>query len=830
MRSLARLALVVSALAVPAFADEPIPRGEAPTVGVFVPAGAIAGGQDATAVELDPANLGFLQSWNAMFIHTELDPSGVRGGRGDALYFGTPIPFLSTLSAGAAVQSVRPPDNFPYRNETKLNLSLAWRPIPALAFGATYAHLFTGDTPGVSGIDTLDLAVSARITAWLALAMVVRDVPGPQFQGLSLQRVYEPEIAFRFLSDERIELGIGARFGERRGDVDPRFRLYLVPYPGLRIRGALELKRDIDDDGIFENDLRATVGLDIDFERIGLGAFALFGGAAGGSHYHGFSVEARLSGDRYPAIWSPSRMERIDLTGGNDRSITALLAHLRRAEHDSRVDGFILVLGDLDGAWATMEELREELGRLRKAGKHVYAYGAELTTKSYFVGTGAEKLWLDPAGGVRLVGMAQTAYYFKGSLDLLSVQADFVKIAEYKSAPEQYTRTGPSDEAKMVRDSLIDDVYGRVIGTLAEARKVSTARMRELVDRGPYTAEEARRVGLVDDMKHGDEIEDAIGALLKRNVEAVAVDHRVKRSRSWEPPEIAVIYVDGDIIDGKSITIPILDMKFVGHQTLLESIVSARADPKVKAIVLRIDSPGGSALASDLIAREIGRTRRVKPVICSFGDVAASGGYFVAALCDEIIASPSTITGSIGIFTGKFDVSGLATKLGVGVTVNKRGEHADIEGLFRPYTDEERAMILEKLRYFYNRFVDTVAEGRGMKHDDVDQVARGRVWTGAQARERKLVDKLGGFMDAVIDAKKKAGMQEWEPVELRALPEEPSTLLGQLAKLLGIPISVAESISLLPALAAPLKALPGSLLHAPSTPQARMEPLIEFAK
>jgi protease-4 len=268
-----------------------------------------------------------------------------------------------------------------------------------------------------------------------------------------------------------------------------------------------------------------------------------------------------------------------------------------------------------------------------------------------------------------------------------------------------------------------------------------------------------------------------------------------------------------------------LNLRFVGLQTLLPAIISARQDDSVKAIVLRVDSPGGSALASDLIARELERTRSVKPVVCSFGDLAASGGYFIAAPCQKIFAAPSTITGSIGIFSGKFDVSGLAGKLGVHVEQFERGKHATIESMWRPYTDEERALILQKLRYYYGRFVATVARGRGLTTAQVDALGRGHIWSGRAAQARGLVDAFGGLGDAVAEAKRLAGLREDAPVEISPAPEEPS-LLGTIASWLGIHLEARDSLSALaltPGLVNALRALPGSLLLEPSVPQARLD-------
>jgi protease-4 len=287
-----------------------------------------------------------------------------------------------------------------------------------------------------------------------------------------------------------------------------------------------------------------------------------------------------------------------------------------------------------------------------------------------------------------------------------------------------------------------------------------------------------------------------------------------------------VLIIQGDIVDGNSALIPLLDTRLVGARTLLPVIENARADGRVKAIVVRVNSPGGSALASDLIARELERTALVKPVVCSFGDLAASGGYYVAAPCQRIFAAPSTLTGSIGIFSGKFDVSGLATKLGVSVDVEKRGARADIESMWREYTDEERRILTDKLRYFYNRFVETVARGRHLSGAQVDAVGRGHVWSGEAGLARGLVDELGGVMDAVAEAKRRAGLRQDDPVELAPMPTE-TTLLGELAGLLGIGArvrsQVAETLALVPGLKELLAALPASLLAEPSVPQARLE-------
>jgi protease-4 len=644
--------------------------------------------------------------------------------------------------------------------------------------------------------------------------------------GLPVQRVYEPELAARPLGDDRLELAVAARFGERRGDIDPRLRLWARLTPGVMFKAEVEIKRDVNGDGIAENDVRVAAGLQLDLEHVGASGFWIFGRESDVFRSHGGTASLRVSGDRYPALWrGPVHLEKIDLGPGlTGRRLTQMIVHLHRLERDRSTAGVVVVIGDLEGSWATAEELRASLLRLRKAGKHVFVYVVETTTRGYYVASAGERVYQDPAGGVRLVGMSSTALFFKGTGELLGVKADFVKIAEYKSAPEQYTRESSSEPAREQRDQMFDDVYRNLTTAIAAARNVPTERVRGWIERGPYTAAEAQQQGLVDELRGGDEIEGAIADRLGRRVSLREPPSSSERPTSWQAPQIAVLYVEGDLIDGHSYTIPLLDLKFVGMQSLLPALAKVREDPRVKAIVLRVDSPGGSALASDLIARELERTRAVKPVVCSLGDVAASGGYYVAAPCQKIFAAPSTLTGSIGIFTGKFDVSGLAAKLGITTETYERGAHASIESLWRPYTDEERALILEKLTYYYHRFVDAVARGRRLTPAQVDAVGRGHVWSGRAAQARGLVDELGGIGDAIAEAKRAGGLKDTDLVELVSLPEEKS-LLGQIASLLGINLHAgAAELAIVPPIAEALRGLPGSLLVAPSVPQARLAP------
>jgi protease-4 len=347
-----------------------------------------------------------------------------------------------------------------------------------------------------------------------------------------------------------------------------------------------------------------------------------------------------------------------------------------------------------------------------------------------------------------------------------------------------FTMPAPSPEAEQQRAELLDDIYRGVVAGVATGRKISEERARQLIEQGPYTAAEAVAAGAVDALVEPTDLEKLLASELGNDIE-LGEGLLTERPPSWRLPRVAIIYLEGDIVDGKSMNVPLLGQKVAGGDTLASALSAARQDGSIRAVVLRINSPGGSALASEQIARAGFRLRGVKPFVVSIGDIAASGGYFAAAPGDVIFAEPSSITGSIGIFTGKFDLSGMLSSLGVTWQTMTRGPHADMESVFRPYTDEERAAIKQKLHYYYGRFTGAVAKGRGMSEADVDAVGRGRVFTAARAKDKRLVDRFGGLVDALAEAKRRAGLDEDDLVELVLLPREPTSFLGQLLRLGG---------------------------------------------
>jgi protease-4 len=570
-------------------------------------------------------------------------------------------------------------------------------------------------------------------------------------------------------------------------------------------------------------EVRATLGVEL---SLGAAGIATYGTGVrdhrGDVHGLGGTWIARVSAvPPASALPHPDHIERIELSGDIEtRALTALVVRMRAIAQEPSAKAVVLVFDGVAGGMATLQELRDEVLAMRRAGKKVFAYMVSGTGRDYFIASAADKIYVDPAGGVRVVGMAGTTIFFRGLLDQIGILPQFEKIAEYKSAPEQFTLTGPSDTAAKMHNEMYDSLWDAWVSAVASGRHLSKERVQAIVDGGPYSA---------GDLAHDHDLVDAIGApdkvselITKELGEPLAVETLPpERPERWERPGIAIVYVDGDIIDGKSKSISLLGQQLAGGQTIVEALTAARNDPTIGAIILRINSPGGSALASELISREIFATKGIKPVICSMSDLAASGGYFVAAGCDQIFAEPTTITGSIGIFSGKFDASGLLRKLGVTTDTYKRGKRSDLESYYRPYTDEERAVVMNGLRYSYGRFIGAVAEGRKMDKDAVDKVGRGHVYTGAQARPLHLVDRFGGLGDAIDEAKHQLGLPRGAKVALVELPDVPSSIFGVLGSLLGAQAE-APSLLELPLLRELLRSVPASLLVSPGAAQARL--------
>jgi protease-4 len=463
----------------------------------------------------------------------------------------------------------------------------------------------------------------------------------------------------------------------------------------------------------------------------------------------------------------------LEIADMSPRGLIATAVALEAARVSPRIFGVVLRPRSSSMGLAYAQEVRLQIKALQSAGKPVVCHLESASGAEYYACAGADRLLLDPSGDIRLMGTSTAVLLFGETLRKIGVRADFVRIGDYKSAPEQFTQDKMSEAAREQANALLDDAHRRMLVDLAGDLKVSSERVAELMDKGPHLAPLALQRKMIDAALDEHDLDQDDGPLLGR-----PRTDRVPRDEAGEwgkRPAIGVIVIDDAIVDGENVDIPIIDIHMTGGRTIVDELDQMAADPSIRAIVLRVDSPGGAVVASDQIWRAVRRARARKPVIASLGAVAASGGYYVASAADEIWADPSTITGSIGIFYGKVDVEQLAGTVGVGIEHLRRGAHAGADSLYRPFSDEERAALAEVMRSYYRVFLERVAEGRGMSVAQVDGLARGRVYSGDAARDVGLVDRLGGLASALSRARERAGLGTDAAVIAR--PSRPSSLL-----------------------------------------------------
>lgn len=462
------------------------------------------------------------------------------------------------------------------------------------------------------------------------------------------------------------------------------------------------------------------------------------------------------------------------------QSFTSLLTQLRKAKVDSRIGAVVLDIDFPSIGWGKAEELRDAVKDLRASGKPVYSYMEIGTNREYYIATAAEKVFLPPSGDIYINGFAAEAMFYKGSLDKLGIEADVIQIGpKYKNAPDRFTRKEMSEGQAEVTNALLDEYYGRFTSGIAEARNKSPEDIRTLVDSAPYNAVQAKQLGLIDESFYReqvyDELKNRLGYKSDEKLRTIrGADYREVPADSLglnKGERVAVIYASGTINIGPSNNGP-LSGEMAGSDTLVEAINTAADDNSIKAIVLRVDSPGGSALASDLMWNALENAKAKKPLVVSMGDVAASGGYYIACNANKIVAEPTTVTGSIGVFMGKPVVRGLYDWLGITNQYVMRGKNAGIFRETEKWTPEERAKMEEQANgIYFNNFVPKVAKGRGKTDEEVNSIGQGRVWTGMQAKQNGLIDEFGGLEKAIEIAKQLANLPADKDVKRVTFPE-----------------------------------------------------------
>jgi len=445
---------------------------------------------------------------------------------------------------------------------------------------------------------------------------------------------------------------------------------------------------------------------------------------------------------------------------------------LRNAAADSRIKAIVLEPRGLQVGWAKLEELRVDILNFKKSGKPVYAYLRGAGTKEYYLATAADHVYMSPEDELDVKGLRAELIFVKNTLDKLGVEMEFEHIGKYKDAPDMFTKTGSSPETREVINLLLDQFYGDFINTIAQGRKKAPAAVRTLIDNGPFVGKEALKGGLIDALLYEDEVFDLLKQDLKlAKIEKIA-EHSYARAPAANlgvdgPTRIALLVGEGDITRGSTNDGGATGITTAGMVKLLRQV---RDDASIKGVILRIDSPGGDGIASDDILHEAKLLSQKKPTVISMSDLAASGGYFIAMTGDPVVAYANTETGSIGVFFGKVNLRGLYDKVGLKKEILTRGRFADIDTESAPLNAEQRAKLRTEIEEFYRGFVQRVADGRKRKYDDMESLAQGRVWTGAQAKQNGLVDELGGIDRAIEMVKEKAKIAASEKITLVAYP------------------------------------------------------------
>jgi protease-4 len=455
----------------------------------------------------------------------------------------------------------------------------------------------------------------------------------------------------------------------------------------------------------------------------------------------------------------------------------SLISLLRWAREDKRLKAVLVHCDDLHASWARVQGLRRALTRLRESGKQVWVHLEHAGIYEYYLALAAERISLTPAGSLDVTGVSSEAVFFLDTLKKVGVEADIIQIGRYKAAGEAFTRRDMSPAHREMMESLVDDLYGQMVDAIAAGRGLEPGAAREIVDRGPFLAAEAGTLGLVDEVVYGDEIQERAkqicgGAeVIERTAYATRRGREMRREVLRRGRGVlAVLHINGAIKRGDSIPGP-EGANAVGSKSIAGALKDLRERDDVRGIVLRVTSPGGSGAGSDLIWRELVRTRETKPVVVSCGDVAASGGYYVAVAGSPVFAEAGTITGSIGVIAGKASLRGLYDRLGISKELVTRGRHAALHSDYAPLGDEQRARVRAEAETFYRDFVDKVAAARRLSPEAVAAAAEGRVWTGRQAWTRGLVDELGGLEEALAAAKALAAIATDEAVAVERFPK-----------------------------------------------------------
>lgn len=771
------LIAAICGLPLPAAAQNLFPAS--PGDGFVLPHASVSAQDDATSLEVNPAGLAFMETGEFGFGYET--PTADRAEVSDAssAFFlaggngvvGTGFGFqsLEQPAAGAVLDRYR-----------KYTWGLALALPRTLAIGLNVNWFGSHLSQPLDDLVTYDLGLQWRLGEHLAFGVMLRDVNEPFLGEPTAIRTRTSFGAHLRLFQGRLQLDSTTTTSPGVDALEWTPRLLVEPFSGIRLfASALTTLDNRVSTGEFDL-LEVWGGLEVSFGSFGLAYAPSFAKNAQGdleaSHLRSYHW---ISPDKQRSVLSPDRRWiTVNLNQAiaeapssswfseDRRTFLEVVVDLERAANDPSVAGVLVIGGDSQLGYAQAWEIRQGIAKLRENGKNVAAYLTQQTTRDYYIASAANQVWVYPTESFDPNDTQARLVSYRGVLNKLGVQAEFMRVGAYKSASEQLTHDQPSEASREQTSAIVDGLHRAMRSAWEKDRSKSQGDLETLLSKRPLFPTEAKAQGLIDAVLYPDELERHLvgqfpGAKLEQGYELPN-----DRDRNWrKKTEIAVIAIEGNIVAGTSSNG--LMGASTGGQTVQEVVQKLAEDDNVAAIVVRINSPGGSAVASDQMFRALQLLSRQKPVIASMGDMAASGGYYAAAGAREVFATPVTITGSIGIFTGKFNAASLFSWLGVKSTAIPAGRtNTDI---YEPWTDDEKKRVEADMLFRYHTFLTQIASTRALTADEFDKVARGRVWLGDAALTHRIVDRSGGLLDAIHRAEALAGVPDGE-AEYRIYP------------------------------------------------------------
>ena len=718
-----------------------------------LPSSSIATSDDALATFFNPSGLGTGRSLNLYYLRTyQSDWAG-----DDAFFLAVPgVGFgMEFVAADADTDFTR----YTFSGGRHLGNSLYW--------GTSYSWM-NSDNKGYDGFRSLSIGLMYR-RRYFSIGAMARDLNRPKLLGEKLGRTYDLGLALR-PGTWRTTLSIDMHKTQGIDDLEFRYALEVRPIRELMLRGTLN------------SDLSFDIRFGINIGNWGFGtdnAFDKNKETQTGVGYFHFSNIPKTK---------PIPRRRMFL----DLPMRSLKEVLPIAKWDENVAGVLIRINGNSYGLAQLQEMSDAILDFRESGRVVLCYLSNCSTGDYIVATTCDGILIHPSAEVRLIGLRTEHSFYKGTLELLGIRADIEHIGKYKSASETFTRQEMSEAHREIQNIILDDLYEQLVDAIAEGRGWTHEDVKKRINEGPYTAQQALATELVDRSVYEDELPDVVTELTNDHTDLVTLSDYAESGldlQDWQVPQpkVAIIEAKGLMLTGDSFVDPFLGTQVMGADTITRVVREVKDDNDIKAVVLRIDSGGGLVTAADMIWRELVRLTEVKPLVVSMGDVAASGGYYIAAPADTIVAEPGTITGSIGVISGKYSFKGLYEKLGINKEILKRGEHADFYSDYGDYPPSEKAIVQKQVKEIYDNFIKKVALGRTeLTVEDVDRLGQGRIWSGRQAQENGLVDQLGGLSLALAIARERAGLGE-KSFEIIHFPKK--TWLSQIFGALQLPFT-----------------------------------------